>query len=296
MKRTKIFGIEAVLLAVSILLFAGCGNTEKESPRTEISEAQYDMAKAQVVTDDEQEQDGAQEGDAKQEQDAEIDMIVIRQYSDSEKERMEELQESYRNETAKPEKMIQEADSADDVTEGTLCYIVSTGQFYLPDRELTDEELLEIIDCNFRIALNSNHKSQGEWDEIALKERAELEAKVKAAGGITEDKAIEIARKAMEQDLGEKAKELKIHEVGDYGWKAYLWDIMDWDEYKDKGEIGWFVGFDNLEDFEGNPDDWEKIENFMFSYNCTVNAVDGSICGAYSRKGFIDGEDIWYEH
>lgn len=206
MKRTRMLKIKAVLLVASILTLAGCGKTEKKSSSAEISEVQCDMTQAQVVTDDEQEQDGKQEDAA------------------------------------------------------------------------------------------SDHKTQEEWDEISLKERAELEMKVKAAGGITEDEAIEIAERAMEHDLGEKAKELKIHEVGDYGWKAYLWDITDWDEYKDKGEIGWFVGFDNLEDFEGNPDDSEEIENFMFSYNCTVNAMDGSICGAYSRKGFISGEDTWYEH
>lgn len=250
----------AVLTFANVFSLTGCRKTENIDSQTnqevqfEISETEQTVTSAhtdaEVQTDEQSVGTGG----------------IMRTYSDKEKERMAKLQQSYQSETAKPEKMIQEVDSA-------------------------DEELLQIIDCNFRIALNTNHKTQEEWDEITLKERAELEAKVKAAGGITEDEAIEIAEKAMERDLGEKAKELKLHEVGDYGWKAYLWDITDWDEYQDKGEIGWFVGFDNLEDFEGNPDNLEEIENFMFSYNCTVNAMDGSICGAYSRKGFISGED-----
>lgn len=290
MKQTKkIYVAEAVLLAVSILVLTGCGKTTDISPGTEIAEEQYDVPQTQAVTKDGKEQDEAK-GDAGENQDAEINMIVIRQYSDDEKERMDELQESYQNETAKPEQLIREVNSADDVTEGTLCYIVSTGQFYLPDRELSDEELLEIIDCNFRIALNTNQKTQGEWDEINLKERAEFEERVKAAGGITEEEAIEIAKKTMEEDIGEKAKGLKLAAAGsEYGWKAYLRDITDWEEYNAKGgELGWFVDFSNAEDVE-------YMEE-LFQYSCTVDAMDGSICGACTHQGFIDGETVWYEH
>ena len=39
----------------------------------------------------------------------------MRAYSDREKERMAELKQSYQNETVKPEKMIQEVDSAGSV-------------------------------------------------------------------------------------------------------------------------------------------------------------------------------------
>lgn len=290
MKQTKKRYAVEVLLAVSILVLTGCGKKAVESPDTESAEVSYDVSQAQAVTNDGGDQNEAQEEGNKVNQDAEINMIVIRQYSDSEKERMKTLQESYQNETAKPENMIQEVDSADDVTEGTLCYIVSTGQFYLPDRELTDEELLEIIDCNFRIALSTNHKSQKDWDDINLKERAEFEERVKAAGGITEGEAIEIAKKAMEEDIGEKAKGLKLAAASErYGWKAYLWDITDWEEYNAKGgELGWSIHFSNVDDVENYED--------LFSYDCMVDAMNGSICGANTQQGFIDGETVWYEH
>lgn len=290
MKQTKKIYAAAVLLAVSILVLTGCGEKAAESSDTEIAEANDDVSQVQAVSNDGEEQDEAQEEGNEVDQDAEINMIVIRQYSDSEKERMKTLQESYQNETAKPENMIQEVDSAENVTDGTLCYIVSTGQFYLPDRELTDEEMLEIIDCNFRIALSTNHKTQKDWDDINLKERAEFEERVKVAGGITEEEAIEIAKKAMEEDIGEKAKGLKLAAPsGQYGWKAYLWDITDWEEYNAKGgELGWFVDFSNAEDVE-------YMEE-LFQYSCTVDAMDGSICGACTHQGFIDGETVWYEH
>lgn len=126
-------------------------------------------------------------------------------------------------------------------------------------------------------------------DEVNLKERAELEEKVRAADGISEEEAIAIAQKAMEDDLGEKAKKLKLHIADEnYGWKAYLWDISDWDEYKNKGDIGYSIQFDNIEEIEDFDD--------LFSYECMVNAVDGSICGAFTHQGLIDGNVVRYDH
>ncbi len=276
----------AVLTLANVFSLTGCGKTENTGSQTnqevqfEISETEQEITSAQTDVDTVQTQtdeQGVGTGG------------MMRAYSDKEKERMADLQQSYQDETAKPEKMIQEVDSADDVTEGTLCYIVSTGEYYLPDRELTDEELLEIIDCNFRIALDTNHKTQAEWDEITLKERAELEAKVKAAGGISEEKAVEIAQKAMETDLGEKAKELKLGIDEKFGWSSDLC-VADWSEIKDKdkGALAYSVGFGNMIEDETEIEDW-------LNYVCVVNAVDGSILEAYTIQGLGDNT-VYYEH
>ena len=186
--------------------------------------------------------------------------------------------------------MIQEVDSAEGVTEGTLCYIVSTGEYYLPDRELTDEELLEIIDCNFRIALNTNRKTKAEYETEDRAKRAELEAKVQAAGGISEEKAVEIAQKAMETDLGEKAEELNLCIDETFGWSSDLC-VADWSEIKeqDKGKIAYSIGFNNVK--EGAAMEMEDLLN----YRCVVNAVDGSIIEAYTIQGLGDNT-TYYEH
>lgn len=145
-------------------------------------------------------------------------------------------------------------------------------------------------------AVNSQGWTQEKIDEADRRDRAILEEKVKAAGGISEDEAIEIARKAMEADIGEKAKELEVYiypDLASNGWKLRLFDITDWDEYKDKGDIAYSVTFGNKEEVV-NPEDF-------FNYDCFVNAVDGSICGAYSLSGDLgtdwDIDDfVWYEH
>lgn len=288
--RKKTGAVFAILIGINILWMTGCGKTESESGRTGaealpvISEGQQEALEAQSVADTVQIQEKEQEQSGDTE-----DNSGMRAYSDKEQERMKELQEAYQKETAKPEKKIEEVESAEDAASGALCYIVSTGQFYLPDRELTDEELLEIIDCNFRIAVavNANGWTQEKMDEENRKERADLEEKIKAAKGISEDEAVAIAQKTMENDLGGKAKNLKLHEEERYGWKAYLYDITDWAEYKDKGDIAYMIQFDNVEEIEDLND--------LFAYECVVNAIDGSICGASSSKGLGDSI-VWYLH
>lgn len=218
-----------------------------------------------------------------------------REYSDKESARSKELWQLYENGTF-PEKAVLQVDNAEAVTEGTLCYIRAAGEFYLPDREMTDEEILEIIDfqheMNYAVEQSLTAKNlltQEQIDAEILEERAILEGKVRAAGGISEEKAIEIARKAMENDIGEKGEKLKLHTDDIYGWNADLDDISDWDEYKDKGGIAYFVQFD---DFVNGMD----LKD-MTSYHCVINAVDGSILDAYEMvRSENDWDVIHYAH
>ena len=285
MKKSKKFSrkILMVLFALSVFSLTGCGQISDDIEQVDTAvqsefletEPKSTEVQSDVNITQTQEQGGGTSS-------------IMRAYSDREKERMEELKQSYLNETAKPEKMIQEVDSPEAVTEGTLCYIRSTGEYYLPDKELTDEELLEIIDCNFRIAVNSQGWTQEKIDEANQRDRAIREEKIKAAGGISEDEAIEIARKAMETDIGETAKELEVVISSDYtknGRKLYL--------FEDDGVEYYSVHFANKEEVI-DPEDF-------CNYNCKVNAVDGSIYEANSISGDVglywDYDDfIWYEH
>ncbi len=284
--------LAAVLTLANVFSLTGCGKTENTGSQAEqevsfeISETEQERTSAQTDASVQTDVDTAR---TQTDEQGVGTGGMMRAYSDKEKERMADLQQSYQNETAKPEKMIQEVDSAEDVTEGTLCYIISTGEYYLPDRELNDEELLEIIDCNFRICLNTNRKTQAEWDALTRAERAELEAKVQAAGGISEEKAVEIAQKAMETDLGEKAKELKLGIDEKFGWSSDLC-VADWSEIKekDKGALAYSVGFGNMIEDETEIEDW-------LNYVCVVNAVDGSILEAYTIQGLGDNT-VYYEH
>ncbi len=272
-----------ILFAAGVISLTGCESTVDDSKQAETDTTkQYEISVELTALAPDKEQ--GEEPDS-----------IIRAYSDTEIDRMIELRQSYLDGSISPEKQVLEVENAESVVAGTICFVKDIGDYCLPDRELTDEELLEIIDYNYTKKVALNGKTQEQMDAEDMEKALALEEKVKAAGGISEEEAIEIARKTMETDIGEKAKELKMRIGPDgesYDRKLGLWDITDWDEYKDKGDIAYSVNFDNVEKME-------KPEDF-FAYSCFVNAVDGSICGAYSISGndeYLDYDDIvWYEH
>lgn len=178
---------------------------------------------------------------------------------------MEEVSVDLEVEQESPKAQVDAAADKADETE-------KTGQ----ERATGQEEDVEII-----------RRTPEEWDEITLNERAELEAKVKAADGISEEKAVEIARKALEADLGEKAKEFELCIDEKFGWRSDLC-VADWSEIKgkDKGALAYCIGFNNADKVTEMDD--------LLNYNCTVNAVDGSILEAYTIQGW--DITVCYEH
>ena len=95
-----------------------------------------------------------------------------REYSVDEEERSRELWQAYEDGKF-PENVITQVDNADDAPEGTVCYVRSTGVFHLPAQEMTDEEILEIIDFQHKM---SYAVSQG---QAAQEARAQVEAEEK---------------------------------------------------------------------------------------------------------------------
>lgn len=136
-----------------------------------------------------------------------------REYSDKEKERMKKLLWLYRNGTF-PEHRILLVDTMSGGTEDTLSYNKDIGEFYLPERELTDEELLEIIDFNQirNYALGQTQAAQETREEMRA-EQNRLREQVRAFGGISEEEAIEIARSQMTSERGALAERTELFRV-----------------------------------------------------------------------------------
>ncbi len=192
-----------------------------------------------------------------------------REYSNEEKERSRELWQAYKDGKF-PENVIAQVESAEDAPEGTLCYIRSTGVFNLPAQEMTDEEILEIIDFQHKM---SYAVSQG---TAAQEARAEKQAeekqwreKIQAAGGISEEEAIEIATKQMKDELGERAEGKEILKYEDGSEAVIKIDISEQTDYEHKGDVAYLVIFSN------------PSENDHSTYYCMIDAVDGSILKTY---------------
>lgn len=69
-----------------------------------------------------------------------------RYFTDSEKQRMEQLQEKYENEGQFPEGELTLIDQPEQYKGKKVAYYPETGTFFFPDKEMSDEELLQIID------------------------------------------------------------------------------------------------------------------------------------------------------
>ena len=184
-----------------------------------------------------------------------------REYSESEKERTKELWQAYK-EGKFPENTIAQVENAEDAPAGTVCYIISTGIFNLPAQEMSDEEILEIIDFQHKMSYAV------EQSPAAQEARAEKEAeekqwqeRIQAAGGISEEEAIKIAKKQMEAELGERAEGKEILKYRDGSAAVLKLDISEESRYEHKGDMAYYVIF---------TDDHS-------TYYCTIDAVDGSI-------------------
>ncbi|MDE6750936.1 MAG: PepSY domain-containing protein [Lachnospiraceae bacterium] len=186
-----------------------------------------------------------------------------RVYSDEEKERYKKLWQEYKDGKF-PENVIVQVDNAEDAPEGSLCYINSTGVFNLPAHEMTDEELLEIIDLQHKksYAVSQSTAAQEARAEEEEEKNHQREI-IEAAGGISEAEAIEIATKQMAAELGERAEGKEILKYQDGSAAVIILDISEETDYEHKGDLAYYIIFENKNDHS--------------IYYCTIDAVDGRV-------------------
>ena len=119
---------------------------------------------------------------------------------------MQQLQEAYQNGRF-PQQTITYTDSVGQIPDDLLRYDPDTSFLYLPDRTLTDEELLQIIDFNYT---RDYAVSQGTAAQEARKEWEEkeegLKAKVQKEGWITEKEALQAAEVYLQTEFGLSAE------------------------------------------------------------------------------------------
>ncbi len=127
-----------------------------------------------------------------------------RAYTEQEKARYQELAQKYQ-EGVFPESALPQVKSEEEAAGYKFCYLVPAATFCLPERELTDEELLEIIDFTVkRDYAYTEAYEQEHAEEIEAKEAKKQEAIAGnvESGGITEQQAIEIAREKLADIFG----------------------------------------------------------------------------------------------
>ena len=188
-----------------------------------------------------------------------------RDYTVEERSRMSELYTQYQQGKF-PEGELAQVDSVEEAESMELCYLTTNSTFYLPDRELTDEELLQLIDFDVKRNYALRQRYEEEYaDEIAAKEQAEKEqiAQIVDEGGITEEEAVVEAQKWLEQIFGITGEGLELNH--------YLCDFE-----------GYYSGESNLYMVNWS----QQSQNYYYFY---ISSIDGSLAEMhYSGGGMVD--------
>ncbi len=129
-----------------------------------------------------------------------------RELTESEKERMEQLRQAYENEGKFPEGEMTTVEKVAEVKADTFCYCYENSTVYLPKEELTDEQLLQLIDL------------QHVRDYAVSKKQGDDREKIKGKGAIGTGKASRIAVNCVEYIYGDKLGEYKV-EVDNRAYK-----------------------------------------------------------------------------
>ena len=108
-----------------------------------------------------------------------------RQLSKLERDKMLEFREEYETEGRFPTKEILKEQKKSEVVHGELCFCVENSTFYLPKQELTDDELLQIID--FMEKRDYSVRKKNSVSELPSSENEK----------VSEDEAVEFAKKIL---------------------------------------------------------------------------------------------------
>lgn len=108
-----------------------------------------------------------------------------RRLSKLERDKMLEFREEYETEGRFPTKEILKVQKKSEVVHGELCFCVENSTFYLPKQELTDDELLQIID--FMEKRDYSVRKKNSVSELPSSENEK----------VSEDEAVEFAKKIL---------------------------------------------------------------------------------------------------
>lgn len=136
-----------------------------------------------------------------------------REFTESEKERQRELTKAYQNGTF-PEAELVRVKNRSQIDEDTFCYISGEDCYNIPERELTDEEILQYIDFIQKMDYALQKRYEEEYsDEVQAKREAEQALVTENAekGGISEEEAIAKAEEWLNVLYGESPDGMEMN-------------------------------------------------------------------------------------
>lgn len=175
-KRTVHWKTAAAMLAVALLL----GSSGIEGAIHYLNSRMNEMTDTEVAGYNELVQGVPLDADS-----------FSRTFSEDERKRMLELQEEYLMEGRYPQGTLMIAHCESEVSEDEPFYITDSCSYYLPERELSDEELLELLDFGYKRSY-----SVAQSNRNAAAQATEVEA-----GANVERRAAEAVHAALGMDV-----------------------------------------------------------------------------------------------
>lgn len=188
-----------------------------------------------------------------------------REYTAKEKERLQNLRGQY-EQGLFPEKELRQEEAENSSIEDELYFAQDTSTFYLPKREMTDEEFLEILDFYAQrdYALMQSEREVSKQENLKEKE---VQERIEASGGITEEKVLELAGKWVESLYGSSGANME--------WECFLneEDIL-------YGEPVYYAG---------------GREKNLHNYSFTFSAKDGTLLDTITVVPGDEGDTVSVE-
>ena len=129
-----------------------------------------------------------------------------RPLTDSEKNRLEELRQAYLEEGYFPQKELAMLDSPEKYKKGVAFY-AARSTFFLPEEEMTDEELLELIDFrekrDYSLAKITEEIEAGDYEYVKTEDSAVSEEMSQTEDSVVLGEMSQTGRSQQEQDAGE---------------------------------------------------------------------------------------------
>lgn len=145
----------------------------------------------------------------------------------SERKRKKRLEHSYEQGERYPKGELTHIKKQAQVKSNRLCFLATTSTFFLPARQLTDEELLELIDFNYK----REYSYQEELAKAENRTRKTSSAEnVSEQAGISREEAVDIGRQWIQKIYGKNVD----------GWN---YSIRKTDSFKNKGYCIYYVTY-----------------------------------------------------
>ena len=107
--------------------------------------------------------------------------VYSRSFSEKEKSRIQELEQQYLNKGLFPEQSLIRISSEEEIDPEQICFWAESSTFYFPERDLTDEELLEFIDFYYTRDYSLDEDSSQTQSKFEVKSEMEWQEAVELA-------------------------------------------------------------------------------------------------------------------